>query len=67
MTCLGNENWSNAKLSFNIQGMVDTLKACYTIYEDNSSSRKTIIILVGTLMLMEVALDLQKELAMEEF
>ncbi|XP_024640640.1 uncharacterized protein [Medicago truncatula] len=29
MICLGNENWSNVKLSFNIQGMVDTLKACY--------------------------------------
>jgi len=29
MICLGNENWSNAKLSFNIQSMVDTLKACY--------------------------------------
>jgi ribonuclease HI len=29
MMCLGNENWSTAKLSFNIQGMVDTLKACY--------------------------------------
>jgi len=24
-----NENWSNAKLSFNIQGIVDTFKACY--------------------------------------
>lgn len=64
MMCLGNENWSNAKLSFNIQGMVDTLKACYTsisntIYEDNSSSGPTIIILVSTLMLMEVVLDLQ--------
>jgi len=28
MMCLCNENWLNAKLSFNIQGMVDTLKAC---------------------------------------
>jgi len=30
MTCLGNENWTKDKLSFNIQGMVDTLKACYS-------------------------------------
>jgi len=32
--CLGNENWLNTKLSLNIQGMVDTLKACYTTDED---------------------------------
>lgn len=29
MMGLGNENWSNAQLSFNIQGMIGTLKACY--------------------------------------
>jgi hypothetical protein len=30
MMCLGNENWPYVILSFNIQGMVDTLKACYS-------------------------------------
>jgi len=29
MMFLDNENWSNAKLSFNIQSMVDTVKTCY--------------------------------------
>lgn len=32
--CLGNENWSTARLSLNIHGMVHTLNSCYTTDTD---------------------------------
>ena len=42
MMCLGNENWSNAQLSFNIQGMIATLKACYPC-NSNSTEENNLV------------------------
>jgi len=36
MTCLGNDNWYVIQLSFNIQGMVNTIKASYSLITNNS-------------------------------
>lgn len=40
MTCLGNENRSNTRLSFNIIGMVDTLKTCYPCNTNSTEEDK---------------------------